>query len=100
MDAAAIPTHWQACEHPEHVKAVRVVLTAIYRPWLMEAATAFQQAARTGDYKAGAPLTASAGTCLLFCDALRFDAASAWRTSWPNGGLTALSIGDWRHCQE
>jgi hypothetical protein len=65
-------------EHSGDVAAVGAVLTALYRPWLEDAANAFQRAVGAAEdahaYAAGAPPEAEPGTCLLFTDALRFDA--------------------------
>lgn len=75
MDALA------AVHRAEDVHAIRSALLPLYRPWLDEAARAVQAAVAMGDTASTypvAPLPEPAkGTCLLFSDALRLDAA--WR---------------------
>jgi hypothetical protein len=63
-----------AVEVPQDDEAVQTALRALYRPWLEDAAAAFQAAAATG-YVAGERVSAAPGTCILFCDALRLDLA-------------------------
>lgn len=53
---------------------VRKALHTTYDPWLEETARAFQAAAVAG-YKADVGLSAAAGTCVVFVDALRYDLA-------------------------
>jgi hypothetical protein len=75
-DAAALSA--LACiEHSPDVAAVGTALRAIYQPWLDQSARAFQ-----ATYTPASPNSASQpapeitpGTCLLFCDALRYDLA-------------------------
>lgn len=57
------------------VAAVNAALLPLYRPWLQGAATALQQAINRapGQYQVAPPPTLSAGSCLLFSDALRYD---------------------------
>lgn len=57
------------------VVAVRAALLPIYRSWLKGAATALQKAlaGRPNAYQVSAPPALPPGTCLLFCDALRYD---------------------------
>lgn len=58
-------------------KALGAAVTAIYRPWLEEAASAFQQAAAThGLPPLSAPVAPTDGTLLLFTDGLRYDVAN------------------------
>lgn len=52
--------------------AVCSALHGIYDPWVEAAARAFQAAA-VAEYKAEIGLDVSAGTCVVFVDALRFD---------------------------
>lgn len=54
--------------------AVCRALKGIYDPWVEESARAFQSAAIRG-YKGEIGLDVSAGTCVVFVDALRFDLA-------------------------
>ena len=67
-----------AVETAEDVEAVKAAILPLYRPWLEKAATAFQSAV-TGNpaqnYGAAALDPIEAGTCLVFSDALRFDAS-------------------------
>ena len=75
-DAAVIDA-LAAVEKAEDVAAVAAAILSLYRPWLEAAAKAFQQAV-TPDAAASyvvEPLPQfGAATCVLFCDALRFDA--------------------------
>lgn len=58
-------------------KALGAAVTAIYRPWLDEAATAFQQAVAThGLPPLPDPTGPTQGTLLLFTDGLRYDVAN------------------------
>ncbi len=88
-----------AVEEHAQVLAVGAAITAIYRPWLEAAATALQRAVSVDDgrqsYQAGGPLTATTepGTCVLFSDALRFDAARRLVTDLEQRGL-ACTV-DW-----
>ena len=65
-------------ERPDDVAAVRSAVRTAYRPWLEGVVTAFQEVVAAGasdGYEAGTPPEVSEGTCLLFADGLRFDAA-------------------------
>jgi hypothetical protein len=61
------------------LSAVSATLTAIYRPWLDDAAKALQDgvgpAANSGNYDASAAPTPKAGEVLVFIDGLRLDVA-------------------------
>src|SRR5216684_2650511 len=75
-DAAVIDI-LRAVEQAEDVAAVKAVITALYRPWLELAATAMQKVVYA-DHPSQTyhvePLPESAiGTCILFCDGLRYD---------------------------
>lgn len=69
-------------EQAEDVAAVKGAVRALYRPWLETAALALQRVASQSESQnggAGYPdrsptLAPQEGTCILFCDALRFDA--------------------------
>jgi len=67
-----------AVERLEDVNAVKAAVRAVYRPWLEATALAFQERVKAGDLPQGQPgvllLAAPAGTCILFSDALRYDA--------------------------
>ncbi|MBB3036611.1 BREX-1 system phosphatase PglZ type B [Hoyosella altamirensis] len=56
-------------------KAVCKALQGLYDPWVEETARRFQAVAATG-YKADVGLEISAGTCVVYVDALRYDLAS------------------------
>lgn len=68
-----------AVERTEDFAAVRVAAQTIYRPWLEAGAVALQEAVAAGgppqSYAAMSPPSMSSGTCVLFTDGLRFDAA-------------------------
>ena len=75
-DAAVIDA-LAAVEQAEDVAAVKAVITALYRPWLEQAATAMQKLVNA-DHPSKTyhvePLPEPAnGTCILFCDGLRYD---------------------------
>jgi len=75
-DAAVIDA-LAAVEQAEDVAAVKAVIMAPYRPWLEHAATAMQKVVYA-DHPAQIyhvePLPEPAnGTCILFCDGLRYD---------------------------
>jgi hypothetical protein len=79
-------------EDPGDVAAVKAVITALYRPWLTQAATTFQQAvggAQEATYPTLAPLQPAAGVCVLFCDALRFDLGRALAAALSRRGLAS-----------
>jgi hypothetical protein len=69
----------EAVDGADDLAAVRAALQTIYRPWLEAGATAFQHAvaagAATSSYAATAPPELKDGTCVLFSDGLRYDAA-------------------------
>lgn len=59
------------------IAAMRAAISAMYRPWLEETATRYQQLAfATPDAYQPAPLAdVPEGTCIVFCDGLRLDLA-------------------------
>ena len=75
-DAAVIDA-LAAVEQTEDVVAVKAVITALYRPWLENAAQTMQKAVYTGhpsqNYRVERITEPGNGTCILFCDGLRFD---------------------------
>jgi len=75
-DAAVIDA-LAAVEHGEDMAAMRAVITAIYRPWLERGATAMQKSVGAGHpshtYSVRHLAEPLNGTCLLFCDGLRYD---------------------------
>ena len=66
-----------AVENAEDVVAIKSVITALYRPWLENAATAMQKVVNAGHPSQAyhiEPLSEPEnGTCILFCDGLRYD---------------------------
>lgn len=77
VDAAAIAA-LASVKRTEDVNAVKTAIRALYGPWLEEGARKLQQAvayAPNTQYNVPPPPLGEAGTCLLFCDALRVDAA-------------------------
>ena len=65
-------------ERSEDLACIKIVLQAVYRPWLGDAAERLQELAGQHGYPgtradAMAPMKAAAGECLLFVDGLRFD---------------------------
>lgn len=61
-------------EQAADVEALQALSAALYRPWVEAGARALQDVA--GDYAATlSPSTFDAGTCILFCDGLRYDLA-------------------------
>ncbi len=75
-DAAVIDA-LAAIEYIEDMAAVRSVITALYRPWLERSAIALQRAVGASHPSQAYPVQRLAepanGTCLLFCDGLRYD---------------------------
>jgi hypothetical protein len=74
-DAAVIDA-LAAVEQAEDVAAVKAVITALYRPWLEQAATAMQKVVSSDHWQSYhvEPLPEPPdGTCILFCDGLRYD---------------------------
>jgi PglZ domain len=63
----------------EDSAAVKTVITVLYRPWLEGAALAMQNAVSAGHPAQTYPVEhlpeVQNGTCLLFCDGLRYDVA-------------------------
>jgi hypothetical protein len=74
-DAAVIDALAEV-EQAEDVTAVKAVMTACYRPWLEQTATAMQKAALSDhpqSYRVEPLPEPSDGTCILFSDGLRYD---------------------------
>ena len=66
----------KAVDKSNDVAAVSAAITALYRPWLEGATRAFQDmvtADRSKDYETTTFTEPAPGTCILFCDALRYD---------------------------
>jgi hypothetical protein len=76
VDAAALMALAKV-EHPGDVAAVGAALTALYRPWMEDAANTLQRTVTAAEhaqaYGTDALPASEPGTCLLFTDALRFD---------------------------
>ncbi len=73
---AAVLRALAAVETAADVAAVKSALLPLYRPWLEQATQRFQAVALRADsldYAAGQAISAEPGTCILFCDALRYD---------------------------
>lgn len=86
-DAAAMDA-LAGVEKSEDVAAVKVALLALYRPWLENAALAFQKAAASGTgYPTQVRGPVPAGTCLLFSDGLRFDLGRKLASALEGRGL-------------
>ena len=75
-DAAVIDA-LAAVEQTEDVAAVKAVITALYRPWLETVAQTMQKAVYAGhpsqNYRVERIAEIENGTCILFCDGLRYD---------------------------
>lgn len=76
------------------IHAVGAVLRALYRPWVEECCTAFQKSAVNGGYEVKGLGPWPTGTCVLFCDGLRYDLAQRLKATAGEVGLTANL--DWR----
>lgn len=85
-DAAALGA-LAGVEHPADVAAISTALRAIYQPWLDQSARAFQAAYTAIPGKARDPDFAP-GTCLLFCDALRYDLAQRLASTLTQQGMS------------
>ncbi len=76
VDAAVLDA-LAAVERTEDVTAVKAVITALYRPWLENAANALQKAVYAGSLAQTYPIVSlpepEVGTCVLFSDGLRYD---------------------------
>jgi hypothetical protein len=83
-------------ERPDDVKAVKAAIRAVYREWLEQGARALQQAVAGKDFGSAYPARAlepwSEGTCVLFCDGLRFDLAQRLKDKLGARGM-AVAIG-------
>ena len=72
------------------VKAVRMAVRTVYRPWLERIVEVFQDAVADSEangYEAASPPEVSARTCLLFVDGLRFDLAQRLGTILEQNGI-------------
>ena len=80
-DAAALQA-LAMVERQADQAAVASAVCALYRPWLSEAATAFQRAilAEQRLPREAEPVRQAPGTCVIFVDGLRFDLAQRLKT--------------------
>ncbi len=95
-DAGALDA-LEAVEVAEDAAAVKAAILALYRSWLENAAIALQAAVLgnpAANYVLAPPPAADAGTCILFSDALRFDAGMKLAGALERRGLSC-TIG-WR----
>ena len=77
-------------ERLDDVKAVRLAVRTVYRPWLERIVEVFQDAVADSGadgYEAASPPEVAAGTCLLFVDGLRFDLAQRLGTVLEQKGI-------------
>ena len=90
VDAAVLDA-LSAVERREDVDAVKAAILPVYRPWLEAGAVLFQKAIATRGYTndKGGKLWDSVeeGTCVVFSDALRFDAGQRLATLLQQRGL-------------
>lgn len=94
---AAVLDALAAVEAAEDVAAVKAAILPLYRPWLEKAATALQTAVLgnpAANYAPAPPPTADACTCILFSDALRFDAGMRLVAALERRGLSCAA--GWR----
>ncbi len=95
-DAAALDA-LAGVEAAEDVAAVKSAIATLYRSWLEKAATALQTAVLgnpAAHYAPAPPPAAEAGTCILFSDALRFDAGMKLAGALERRGLSCAT--GWR----
>lgn len=64
----------ESVESGPDTEAVQACASAVYGPWVEASARALQQAAG-GEWPSLQPLTVQDGTCVVFCDGLRYDLA-------------------------
>jgi len=82
----------QAVDKAADVAAVKAAIVSLYRPWLDDAARTFQKAMALTPAEASIPLPLpepEPGSCILFCDALRFDAGKRLQGLLDRRGLKA-----------
>lgn len=97
---AAVLRALQSVQTAQDVQAVKVAVRALYLPWLEQGALAFQQAVAKrsgGTYRGNvneAVTYVAAGTCLLFCDGLRWDVGQDLLARLIQQGLEAKAT--WR----
>ena len=77
-------------ERLDDIKAVRLAVRTVYRPWLERIVEVFQDAVADSEadgYEAASPPEVAAGTYLLFVDGLRFDLAQRLGTVLKQKGI-------------
>ena len=74
---AAVLDAFASVKKAEDVAAIKAVITALYRPWLENAAIAMQKVVYSGHpsqtYRVEPLSEPGNGVCILFCDGLRYD---------------------------
>lgn len=92
---AAVLSALACVEHPADVSAISDALAAIYQPWLDQSARAFQ-AAYTAAPGVNEPREEPVAlrTCVLFCDALRYDLAQRLAQTLAQGGVECAVSAD------
>lgn len=73
---------------PDDKAAIEVVVRALYRPWLDDAARGFQDAV-AGVALGDVGLDLDASSCVIFVDGLRMDVAQRLRLALAEGGVNA-----------
>ena len=94
---AALLDALAAVEAAEDAAAVKAALRSLYRPWLEKAAVTLQTAVLgnpAANYAPAPAPAAEAGTCILFSDALRFDAGMKLAGALERRGLSCAT--GWR----
>ncbi len=84
---AAVLKALAVVSHPGDVAAVQASIRALYKPWLQKLVERFQDAAKTSIPEAPSGFQAPDGTCLLFTDGLRWDAAQCLVSALTEEGL-------------
>jgi hypothetical protein len=94
---AAVLDALAAVDKADDVAAVKAAILPLYRPWLHGAAQALQQAVAlhpTERYVVPPLPSFEVGTCVLFCDGLRFDLGQRLTNVLAQGGLICQAA--WR----
>lgn len=95
VDATVIAA-LQAVNRSEDTAAVSAAVRPLYQPWVEQGAVAMQQAMQHAVLSHQQPTLPkpTAGTCLLFCDALRFDVGQLLANALTASGLACQN--QWR----
>jgi hypothetical protein len=98
-DAAALDS-LAIVEKTDDVAAVKAAVDALYRPWLRDAAEAFQAAAKDHPLPSPPPsgeaYSPKPGRCYLFADGLRYDCGQKLADALTNMGMNVQSA--WEYC--